>query len=221
MDGSGATRRAGCHGNNHRRGWSAGEIAAHGRLRASAIGCRGRPIDIKLQHLAFGTKTIEASGVAGRLAPGKHRSKLLQSVANADQLTFAVLRGHEIRERQPQIGSQPAHLIARTAGRRVNQCRRRADLERTATGNRQHLPDHRQMLGDAGDRLAVVGDARIGPAAGGEHVGAGDVDGRIERAHARIVRRQLCQRLRFGQRQRLRASARGQQRQREPHSHEQ
>ena len=206
----GPTRRARCHGNNRRRGWSAGEIAAQGRLRASAIGCRGRPIDVELQHLAFGTKTIEASRVPGRFALRKHRSKLLQAVADGRQLTFAVLGSHEIRKRQPQIGSQPAHLIARTARRRVNQGGCRADLERTTAGYRQHLPDHRQMLGDAGNRLAVIGDARIRPAAGGQHVGAGDVDGRIDRADARIVGRQLCQRLRFGQRQRLRADARGQ-----------
>ena len=51
-------------------------------------------------------------------------------------------------------------------------------LEAAPPGDRQRLRHHRDVLGDAGDRLAVEGDARIRPAAGRQHVGAGDVDRR-------------------------------------------
>ena len=75
-----------------------------------------------------------------------------------------------------------------------------AHLEPSAARDRQQLRHHHHVLGDARHRLAIEGDARIGPARRGKHVGARHVHGSPHGLHARTLGREPRQGLGFGQR---------------------
>ena len=141
------------------------EEARQRRLRARAIGRGRREVRLDVEHLALGAKPIESRRVAGGLALREDVRQLAQPIARGGQLALSRLRRDAGRQR-------------RGAGRRAGGAPRRrrgstladtsadaaCDVESPAAGDRQRLRHHRQVLGHAGDRLAIEGQPRIRPA---------------------------------------------------------
>ena len=162
-----------------------------------------RSIRFDVQRFALGAKAIESGGIARGLALRDRRGDLPDAGDRDAELTLAALFRDEVCERQTNIGARATNLLVGPARDPIGPGRCGADGETAPAGDRKHLPNRRDVLGDAGRRLPVDDESWIGPSRRCLSIRACHIDRGADRLDTGALWRQARQRLGLGQRQRL------------------
>ena len=206
---SGGRQRV-AHGDDPRRVRRVRKKAGDGGLSARPFSRGGSAVRVEVEHLPFGPEPIEARRVAGCLPFREHLGESLEAIVCRHQLALAFLCGQELCEGEPQVAARATQRFIRAIRARVYQRGRGLHLKAAPPCDRQQLPHHREVFGDAGHGFAVQCDAWVRPASSREDIGACHLDAGTNGSHARTGLRQPRQHLRLGEWQQLGAGTRRQ-----------